>query len=94
MEQVTAMSTSALATSDTAADIQWDLQPLDTEPADDDPLTAAVLDADSYRAGFQEALHFIHRLQTTHDRLRDERDRLRTENRWLREQLMAEGVKA
>jgi hypothetical protein len=47
----------------TAEDIQWDLQPEKCPPADDDLLTAALIDAASYRALSQALLHALSDLQ-------------------------------
>jgi hypothetical protein len=69
-------------------EIPWNLQPLDVDPGDEEPLVAVLLESESYRALAQEALHYIHDLTRRCDRLVEERDRLRDEARALRAEIL------
>ena len=75
-----------------ASDIQWNLQPFTPEPADDDPLIAAILEAVSYRLVMTQTLAAMHTLHRQHDRLREQYQRVEDQYRDLREQKTIEAA--
>ena len=67
-------------------EIAWHLEPFNPEPADDDPLVAAILDGIAYRLVMRHALAVIHDLHGQHERLREKHQRLEDAYRALCEQ--------
>jgi hypothetical protein len=72
-------------------DIQWELTSTEAPAADDDLLTATIIEAESYRTVAQQALHELHDLRVRHDHLSDRHRRLADEYRALRERTILAG---
>jgi hypothetical protein len=72
-----------------ASAICWEL-PAAPVSESDDVITDAIVDAMSYRAIAQEALHALHRLTRQLDRLRQQHAELRAEYRDFRARVMRE----
>ena len=50
--------------------IEWNLRPPCLSPSDDDPLTAAIIDAESYRLLAHQAIAALQTTQAQYERLR------------------------
>ena len=71
-----------------ASEIRWHLEPFTPEPADEDPLVAALLESLAYRLVMSQALAMLHEAARHYKNLEEQHSRLRDEYRHLREQVM------